>query len=385
LAKVTYSWENLVLKELQNIKSNNLYRTNRVFDLFGIKTIGKAKEIISFASNDYLGLSKNETVIKEATNAIKRYGSSSQASRLIVGTRSLHIKLEKALADFKKTEAALVFPTGYQTNVGVLSSFGFNDCVIVSDELNHASIIDGAKLAKSEVVIYRHCDLVDLKSKLERVVTEGKRPIIVTDLIFSMDGDIAPIENIANCAKDFNALLVVDEAHAPLGPYLELDEHGRYLGCEILQIGTLSKVFGSLGGFVAGKSCFIDFLINRARSFIFTTALSPADAGAALGALKVLTSEQGEILKNALQDNINLLCDLLGRSPSLSPVIPFVVGSEQKAIRLSQYLMDYGIFVPAIRPPSVPRGTSRLRISLSSLHEKSQIELLAKAIKSVDV
>lgn len=383
---LAFSWSQWVKDSLELIKNQNLYRKNTPIELFGPRGTLEKNTVVSFASNDYLGISSEQEVIQASIDAILKYGTSSQASRLIAGTRKLHDELENMLAEYKQTEAALVFPTGYQTNVGILTVFGSQDAVILSDELNHASIIDGARLAKAEVIIYRHCDLNDLNSKLIMASKRNKRLLIVTDLIFSMDGDIAPISDIASIADKFSAMLVVDEAHAPLGPQLVLDSDKKYFGCDILRVGTLSKIFGSLGGFVCGKKEFIELLINKARSYIFTTALSPADTAAALAGLKILSSEQGKRLKKSLADNIDLLLRIFDRKASpVSPVFPLIVGSEEKAIDISKKLMAESIFVPAIRPPTVPRGTSRLRISLSAKHTKDEILRLAEVIKSCDV
>src|SRR5579875_763779 len=315
------------------------------------------KQVVCFASNDYLGLSTHPRALAAAREALERWGAGAGASRLVSGTRPVHLELEAQLAEWKATEAAVVFPTGYMANLGVLSALAGPDLLVCSDALNHASIIDGCRLASAsgaQVRTYPHRDVT---------------AVVVTDSVFSMDGDQAPIEGLAEACARHGALLVVDEAHAVLGP------HFRQLACPVLRVGTLSKTLGSLGGFVAGSRAFIELLVNRCRPFIYTTALPPASAAAALAALGVLRSGEGERLTARLAALAAAL-----RPGATSPIIPVVVGSEEAALAASSALLEEGIFVPAIRPPTVAPGTCRLRVSLSAAHTGTEVAHLARAL-----
>jgi len=330
--------------------------------------------VVSFASNDYLGLSAHPAVLAAAHDAIDKWGAGAGASRLVSGTRPVHSELEAALADWKSSEAALVFPTGYTANVGVLSAIAGPQVLICSDELNHASIIDGCRLAKSlgaVVEVYPHCD-VDAVSKL--LSSASGRAVVVTDAVFSMDGDVAPLDELARACSQHDALLVVDEAHSVLGP------HFADFPCDALRVGTLSKTLGSQGGFVAGRRLMTEMLVNRSRSFIFTTALAPSNAAAAKAALEVLRSPEGEQLLARLAGHV---ARFTGTGPVLSPIVPVVVGGEQEVIAASGALMEEGLFVPAIRPPTVPPGTSRLRVTLSAAHSDQEVLQLLSALEGL--
>ena len=325
--------------------------------------------VISFASNDYLGLTQHPAVKEAARDAVDRWGTGSGAARLVVGSRPVHSRLEEALAAWKGTEAALLFPTGYAANLGALTTFGGPDTVIVSDELNHASIVDGCRLARARVEVFAHRD-VDHATRL--VESAPGHAIVVTDTVFSMDGDVAPVAELAELCRRAGSLLVVDEAHAVLGPEPDLSE------VEHLRVGTLSKALGSMGGFVAASRPFVDLLTNRARPFIFTTASSPGDAAAARAALDVLRSAEGGRLRSRLRHNIDSL------SPGHpSPIIPIVVGDEAEAVAASKALLDRGVLVPAIRPPTVPPGSSRLRVTLSAAHTDDQVASLVAALDTL--
>jgi 8-amino-7-oxononanoate synthase len=336
--------------------------------------------VVSFASNDYLGLSAHPAVLAAAHVAIDRWGAGAGASRLVSGTRPVHSQLEAALADWKSSEAALVFPTGFAANLGVLSAIAGPQVLICSDELNHASIIDGCRLAKNlgaVVEVYPHRD-VDAVSKL--LSSTSGRAVVVTDAVFSMDGDLAPLDELARACSRHDALLVIDEAHSVLGP------HFAHFPCEVLRVGTLSKTLGSQGGFVAGKRLMTELLVNRSRSFIFTTALAPANAAAAKAALEVLRSQEGEQLLARLAGHVTRFTGTgtgtgTGTRPALSPIVPVVVGGEQEALAASGALLEEGLFVPAIRPPTVPPGTSRLRVTLSAAHSDQEVLQLMSALE----
>jgi 7-keto-8-aminopelargonate synthetase-like enzyme len=293
-------------------------------------------------------------------------GVGAGASRLVTGSRLVHKELEEEVASWKGTERSVLFPTGYQANIGLLGSLGEDDVLICSDELNHASIIDGCRLSRARVEVYRHLDIEHLDS-----ILSGWRgmAMIVSDLVFSMDGDTAPVAELAALCRRYDALLVLDEAHHVIGP----DPGSLLEGVTVLRVGTLSKTLGAQGGVVAGPSLFIQLLENVARSYIFSTALSPVVTSAALAAIRVYRSPEGDRLRSALVHNVN---ELGGDSQ----IIPVVIGSEEDAVRVSSELLAMGMWVPAIRPPTVPVGTSRLRVSLSADHSIDQVRALRNAL-----
>jgi len=373
-------WDSWAVGRLRQVVDAGQWRTVRAFDARGPRgrlggdTPGDPDRVVtSFASNDYLGLSAHPALATAAVEAIERWGTGSGAARLVVGSRPIHHELEDELAAWRGTEAALVLPTGFAANLAVLSTFGDRDVRIVSDELNHASIIDGTRLARAEVAVYRHADVEHLAALLDRDRADGvARSLVVTDTVFSMDGDVAPVADIAEVCRAHGALLVLDEAHAVLGPDLD---HGELDDLEVLRVGTLSKTLGSLGGFVAGSRRHIDLLINLARPFIFTTAPTPADMGAARAGLAIVSGPEGAALKARLAGHVERL------SPGHpSPIVPVVVGPEAETVALAARLLDEGILVPAIRPPTVAPGTSRLRVALSAAHTDAEISQLADAL-----
>jgi 8-amino-7-oxononanoate synthase len=317
-------------------------------------------------------LSKHPDVWAAAAEAIERFGTGSGAARLVTGTRSLHADLEAAIAEWKGTPRALVFPTGYAANIGVLTALSDADTTIFSDQLNHASIVDGCRLAKASKVVFPHNDLVRLEQRLQ---TTPGRKIVVSESIFSMDGDAAPVTELAAMCSRHGALLVLDEAHAVFGPALS----AHSLDLDYVLVGTLSKTLGSLGGWVAASAAVIDLLVNRARTFIFTTGSSPADTAAALAALQIYRSAEGEQLRRRLRGHIDAV-----RPAHPSQIIPIVLGSEETAVAASQSLIQRGIYIPAIRPPTVPRGTSRLRLTLSAAHTDEMIEQLKSALGALN-
>jgi 8-amino-7-oxononanoate synthase len=330
-------------------------------------TTEDGRRVVSFASNDYLGLSQHPAVVEAAHEALARWGTGSGSARLIVGARPVHRDLEAALARWKDTEATLLFPTGFAANLGVLATFATDGVLVVSDELNHASIIDGARLSRGRVTIARHRDV----DHVDALLSEHDGPaIVVTDTVFSMDGDEAPLDDLFSVCARHDALVMVDEAHAVLGPSLPASE------ASVLRVGTLSKTLGALGGFVAGPRPFIDLMINAARTFIFTTAATPADSAAALAALHVLQSADGAARITRLRGHVERIAP--GHP---SPIVPVVLGDEQRAVDASARLLDeHGLLVPAIRPPTVAPGTCRLRVALSAAHEDDDVDRLAKAL-----
>ncbi len=339
-----------------------------------------AEPVVSFASNDYLGLTTDPVVVAAAHRALDRWGAGAGASRLVTGSRPVHAELESALAAWKGCDQAVVFPTGFAANLSVLSVFGTEGAHVFSDELNHASIIDGCRLGRAGVTVFPHGDLARLDVALGR--TSG-RPIVISDTVFSMDGDQADIGGLMAVAARHHALLVLDEAHAVLGP--ELPREFDRDRVDLLRMGTLSKTLGSLGGFVAGPTRFVELLVNRARPYIFTTATTPADAAAALAAVEIVRSPRGADLRARLAAHVDRVARSVGRPGHGSPIIPVVIGDEGDAVRASSDLLDQGLWVPAIRPPTVPRGTSRQRITLSAVHTDEQVDRLVAALDRMEL
>ncbi len=338
------------------------------------------KVLLNFSSNDYLGLANDPEVIEAGRTALLRHGLGAGASRLSVGDTEAHVSLEKALARFEDTEACLLFNSGYAANVGVLSAlFGPGD-VLFSDALNHASLIDGCRLSRARVVVYPHCDVEAL---LELVRAHpGRRRAVVTDTVFSMDGDRAPLRQLKDICTEHQLALIVDEAHATgvLGArgrgLHELDE----VSVDV-QVGTLSKALGGFGAFVCGSRAVCDVLLNQARSLVFSTALPPALCVAAEVALKKLQEPQRRL---SLQRRIEQLSAGLSRlgfdARPDSAVFSMVLGRPETALRVASVLREAGVLVKAIRPPTVPEGTSRLRLSVSAGHSEGDVEVLLHAI-----
>ncbi|PWI59016.1 8-amino-7-oxononanoate synthase [Sulfoacidibacillus thermotolerans] len=348
----------------------------------------ESRELVMCASNNYLGFANDERVIQAACAALQTYGTGASGSRLITGNSTLHEQLEATIARFKQTESAILFNTGYMANVAALTTlFGDGD-VIFSDELNHASIIDGCRMSKAQVVIYRHSDMADLQGKMEEF-HHAKKKLIVTDGVFSMDGDIAPLPQIVELAQREQAFVMVDDAHATgvLGAhgggtvdYFQLD--ARYVQ---IQVGTLSKAISSEGGFIAGDQVLIDYLRNKARPFIFSTALSPGVVAAALTAIELIGAEADR--RNRLHRlSIQLRSALAARGFQVqqgeTPIIPVVIGEERRALAFAKRLETLGVFAPAIRPPSVPVGSSRIRLTLMATHSDRDLELILHAFET---
>ena len=369
-------WARWADEEAAAVRAAGRWRRPRTLDTGGPATTGGTvagdgesarRPVVSFASNDYLGLTRHPRVVAAAHEAIDRWGTGSGSARLIVGSRPVHDELEAELADWKRAEAAVLFSTGYAANLGLLGTLGGPDVLVCSDELNHASLIDGRRLSGSPLAVYRHLDADHVDEILRG--SQHRRALVVTETVFSMDGDVAPVRELVDVCARHGALLVLDEAHAVLGPDVCLD------GVEAVRVGTLSKTLASLGGFVAGPARYTDLLVNRARTYIFTTASTPADAAAALAALRVLRSPEGDDLRARLAANVARV-----RPGHPSPILPYVCGSETRALAAAAALLERGLLVTAIRPPTVPPGTSRLRVALSALHTDAQIDELLDAL-----
>lgn len=364
------SWTHWVEARNDQTRRAGQWRAPRDFDAAGPEgtLAGQGGAVVSFASNDYLGLTQHPDVRAAAIGAIERWGTGAGSARLIVGSRPVHHDLEAALASWRQMPAAALFPTGFAANLGVLSALGDASVLICSDELNHASIIDGCRMARAEVAVYRHADIAHLAT-LVHDRAAGRRVLVVSDTVFSMDGDEAPVDELRTFCAAHDALLVLDEAHAVLGPEIPNPDDG------IVRLGTLSKTLGSLGGFVAASRAVVDLVVNRARSYIFTTAPTPADSAAALAAVAIVTGAEGAARRAQLRAAVERL-----RPGHPSPIVPVLCGPEARAVEAAAALLARGLLVPAIRPPTVAPGSSRLRITLSAAHTDEQIDRLVDAL-----
>jgi len=368
-------------ERLAAIRDQGLYRQLRQIDSPQsphIEIGGRA--LLNFSSNDYLGLA-NEPALKEAAiEAIKKFGSGSGASRLICGSVAPHHELDEALAEFKGLEAALTFSTGYAAAVGTISALAGKEDVVVIDKLVHASIVDGARLSGAKLRVFAHNDLDDLEEILQWAdqaqgpkskAQSQSRVLIITESVFSMDGDCAPLREIVALKNKYGAWLMVDEAHAT-GIYGKkrrgLAEELGVSGDIDVQMGTLGKALGASGGYIAGSRTLIDYLVNRARSFIFSTAPVPAAAAAATAGIRFVESSKGEARRKMLWDRVKEF-----DSKALSAIIPVIIGNETKAVETAAALLEQNIYVPAIRYPTVARNQARLRVTLTAAHEKEDV------------
>lgn len=397
---------------LETARANNTYRTMRLMETPESSRVkirmpdGDSQEQILLASNSYLDLANVDELKQAMAQAVLKWGTGSGGARLTTGNKTPHQELEKFIAKFKGEESAITFNTGYMANVGTISALCGKNDFIFSDELNHASIIDGIRLSRAKCFVYKHNDMADLErvistakaefSTREKPAEQDARPfhgLIVTDAVFSMDGDLANLPELLWIAKENDCLLMIDEAHATG----VLGKTGRGLaehyGCAHadVTVGTLSKAVAAEGGFVAGKQQLIDFLRNKARSFIFTTAMAPAVAAAACNNLRYIDAHP-ERVQN-LRDNVKFFCEALQHEgvnleQSPSAIVPIVIGDEARALKISAALQDAGILIPAIRYPTVAKGQARLRASLMATHTYEQLQTaasaIAKIIKNID-
>ena len=347
-----------------------------------------ARRLINFASNDYLGLAGDDRLIQAAMAATKEFGTGATGSRLLSGHRDLHQQLELAIANLKQTEDALVFSSGYLANLGAIVSVVGKRDLILSDKYNHSSLKNGAALSGATALEYSHCNLEDLTAKLEQNRARYRKCLIITDSVFSMDGDLCPLPQLLALAGKFNCMVLIDEAHAT-GVFgvsgAGCAEHFGCTGTPLIQVGTLSKALGSLGGYVAGSAALIDFLRNRAPSWIYTTALTPADAAAALEAVRIVQQEPERRVR--LRQNIETFkyCAITNHqlpiSNSLSPIFSLPLKDAASALTVGSKLKEMGIFAAAIRPPTV--SVSRIRISLMATHELAHLQQLVEALEEV--
>ncbi|MBI4847966.1 MAG: 8-amino-7-oxononanoate synthase [Nitrospirae bacterium] len=376
--------------ELQSLSKKNLLRKLTCIESsHGSKILINGQTCINFSSNDYLGLSGHPEIVRAAARALKEYGLGSGSSRLLSGTHTPHEKLEARIAEFKKTEAALVFNTGYAANTGTIPAIAGDDALILSDELNHASIVDGVRLSRANVKIYKHRDVDHLESLLKKTYKSKaiKRRLIITDTIFSMDGDIAPLKDILFLCEKYNTLLMIDDAHGT-GVIGKTGrgalEHFNIKSDCIIQMGTLSKAAGCFGAFVAGPTDLINLLTSKARSFIYSTSLPPAIAEASAKAIDIVEFESGQRRNKLWKNRERLFEGLKGLDfdtlNSETPIIPVLIGDTKKALKAGNYLFNEKIFAPAIRPPSVPDGKCRLRFSVTASHSDKDIDRVLEVL-----
>ncbi len=374
-------------ERLAEIKNRGLYRRLRsVSGPQGPRVLLDGKPVLLLCSNNYLGLADHPRVREAAAEAAMRYGAGSGASRLVSGNMTIHRRLEEQLAAFKRSEACLLFGSGYLANAGVVSTLAREGDVVFSDALNHASIIDGCRLSKAETFVYDHCDTEHLEWGLQQA--EGRGSLIVTDGVFSMDGDVAPLERIVELAQRYDARVMVDDAHGTgaVGP----DGRGAVAAAGLedevdVVVGTLGKSLGSYGAFVCCDKPMAKYLINSARTLIFSTALPPPAVAAAMAALGLLREQPRRVEK--LQRNAQVLRDSLAAEGlpvhgSSTQIVPLIVGDASDAVRASERALERGIFAQAIRPPTVPAGTSRLRLALMASHTKSELREAAGVLAS---
>lgn len=373
-------------RELEEIQAAGLYRRLRRMDSASSReVIVEGRPLLMCASNNYLGLADDPQLQEAAIDALRQFGTGSGGSRLTTGNTSLHEELERALAELKGTEAALLFNTGYMANVAALTTLVGKGDMILSDQWNHASLIDGARLSRAETQIYGHADMADLEAKLAAAQGKHRRILIVTDGVFSMDGDIAPLPTICDLAERYGADVMVDDAHATgvLGAKGGgTVDHFRLYGRVAVQMGTLSKAAGAEGGYIAGSRQLVEYLLNKSRPFIFSTAQSPAVIGAALAALRIIAGEperRHHLLSIAGQLRARLVAEGFEVIPGATPILGVVIGEADRAVAFSRRLEQAGVFAPAIRPPTVPAGTSRIRLTLTARHSAEDLERIVGA------
>ncbi len=374
-------------KQLEDLAQAHLLRNPRVMSgAQGVRVVIEGKSYLNFCSNDYLGLANDPRLIKAASEAMAKDGLGSGASRLVCGTHEAHQALERKIASFKSKDAGLVFSSGYMANCGIISSLVDRDDTVFTDRLNHASIIDGIVLSRAKMQRYHHNDMAHLEELLKASLgTRGKK-LIITDSVFSMDGDCADLKNIVRLAKVYDATVMIDEAHA----FGVLGAHGEGLAHHLgvanhieVQMGTLSKAAGCFGAYVVGSKLLRDYLVNSSRSFIYTTALPQSLMAAASCAMDIIQNDDDR--RQKVLANADFLREQLKQcgfdtAQSQTPIIPVILGDEQTTVALSARLFEQGIWVSAIRPPTVPKGSARLRITVTANHTQEDLECLITAM-----
>jgi 8-amino-7-oxononanoate synthase len=365
--------------ELGRLEREGLLRKQvRIGSATGPSVEIDGRQVLLLCSNDYLGLAGHPALVRAAAAAMERFGFGTGASRLVSGTTDLHGELEQAIASFKGTESSIVFNTGYAANTGIIPAVAGEGDAIFSDELNHASIIDGCRLSRARTVVYRHRDLDHLEALLRG--RRSRRKLIVTDGVFSMDGDIAPLPGLVDLAERHGAMLMVDDAHGTgvLGSAGRgTAEHFGVGGRVHIQMGTLGKALGSFGAYVAGDRGLIAYLMNTSRSYIFSTSLPPAVCAASLAALEVLAKEperREHLRRNRQRMADGLAARGIGLCGSETPILPLLIGDPARSLAAAQRAFELGVIAPAIRPPSVPAGMSRIRATIMATHTSADID-----------
>lgn len=378
--------------QLIDLERRHLRRTLReVAAPQGVRVNVAGQDVVNFSSNDYLGLANHEQIREAFVEGVRRHGAGSGASRLVCGTLTPHVELEDRLAEFKTAEAALTFSSGFAAALGTIPALVGSDDVIILDKLSHASLVDAARLSGATIRVFPHNHVGKLEKLLQGAA--GKRALVVTESIFSMDGDAAVLREIVELKDRHGAMLMLDEAHAVgvLGP------QGRGLAAAFglesridIQMGTLSKAFGLSGGYIAARREVIDLLINKARSFVYSTAPPPAIAHAAVKALQIIQSEEGDALRARLHGWTTMVRTMNPQETAEhdsqdmhSAIVPVIVGDEQAALDVSQALLGEGLLIPAIRYPTVAKGSARLRVTLSAAHSSDQVAQLVTHLKQV--
>lgn len=382
-------------QRLESLRAQNLFRELRAVDSpQGPRIQLEGRSVLNFSSNDYLGLANHRAVKQAARDAIEKFGAGSGASRLICGSLAPFQELDESLAEFKQTEAALSFSTGYAAAIGAIAAIAGRDDIIILDKLVHACIVDSAKLSGAKIRVFGHNDLDHLEDKLkwaaEQNAASAARVLIVTESVFSMDGDTAPLREIVALKEKYGAYLMVDEAHATG----VVGKSGRGLADHLgvadridVHMGTLGKALGASGGFICGSRALIDLLINSARTFLFSTAPVPAAAAAATAAVKLAQSAEGDAFRERLQSRVRQFePGIWNRESGIQgAIIPIIVGDEKRALRAAASLLEQNIFVPAIRYPTVARGQARLRITLTAAHSSEDVACLSDALTSLEI
>jgi len=381
--------KNHLEKAVKDLKQNNLLRDLKIIDgSQGTKVIYQRRKVLNFCSNNYLGLANDSRVSKAALEGLKKQGFGSGAARLICGNMNVHSELEKQLAKFKQSESCLLFSTGYMANIGIISSLFSKDDCIFADRLNHASIWDGIALSGAKLRRYPHCD-VDVLEEMLREDNSFKKRAIITDSVFSMDGDYAPLDKIVKLAQKYNCITMIDEAHA-LGV---LGKNGRglaeYCGVEKyidIQMGTLSKAAGTFGAYCCGSKLLISYLQNKARSFIYTTGMPPSVAAASIKSLEIMTEDHNA--RDKLWENTRYMLaqlKILGYDTmnSQTPIIPILVKNSKLALTFSKKLLEKGLLLTAIRPPTVPKDLARLRLTVMATHKKTDLDYCLRNLQTI--
>jgi 8-amino-7-oxononanoate synthase len=384
-SRCVLSLDDEVRDELQRLQAEHRLRSPRTIDSpQGLRVTLDGAEVLNFASNDYLSLASDPRLVRAAARALDEAGAGAGASRLIVGNHRHHVALEQSIGDWLRRGGVRLFNSGYAANVGVLSTLLRPGDVVFSDELNHASIIDGCRLSRARIVVYPHSDLAALERELASCTATSRR-LVVSETLFSMDGDIANVEALSGLASRHDAILMLDEAHAVgvIGP------EGRGAAAAVnvvpdLLVGTCGKALGSFGAFVATSQPVAQLLWNRARSFVFTTGLPPSVPAATRAAIEIVRGTEGDDRRQTLAGHARQLRELvpgLGGDPQ-SPIAPLHIGEDRRAMSVTGRLLESGVFVQGIRPPTVPEGTARLRVSLCAGHSANDIQTLSALLQS---